>query len=304
MSAYHHHRLPLFIAERKTTCKEATSQDLTDHRALREQLHTIRTASLEERHGRERNWKAEKNVTETENHSTQIYNCADGNQYCKSMTKPQPRTQICTKHIWYWFFEFGSKRSSFNPGIVSEFYFWWSEQTSVPIIYFLRILRCTLTSYIPTHHQDLHIRRQRAKQKTSIDPNGYSMGSKSNMNPNLMKFITQHSSVHVMRKEKAGRKSEAACWNNPNLIPHTVPTLYYSSQLYNCTKNVFRDTRRINETISIFRCQRIWLHAQMIRLLIQISYIQLITNTFSSKSQQQHFFPLSHSPVVLPRKGC
>ena len=114
MSAYHHHRLPLFIAERKTTCKEATSQDLTDHRALREQLHTIRTASLEERHGRERNWKAEKNVTETENHSTQIYNCADGNQYCKSMTKPQPRTQICTKHIWYWFFEFGSKRSSFN----------------------------------------------------------------------------------------------------------------------------------------------------------------------------------------------
>ena len=49
--------------------------------------------------------------------------------------------------------------------------------------------------------------------------------------PNLMKFIKQHSSVHVVRKEKARRKSEAACWNYQNLIPHTAPTLHYSSQL-------------------------------------------------------------------------
>ena len=31
-----------------------------------------------------------------------------------------------------------------------------------------------------------------------------------------------------MRKENARRKSEAACWNYQNLIPHTVPTLYSS----------------------------------------------------------------------------
>jgi len=51
--------------QRKATSKQARNQDLTDHGALRGQLH-IRTANLE-RHGSQRDWKAEKSVTEIEN---------------------------------------------------------------------------------------------------------------------------------------------------------------------------------------------------------------------------------------------
>ena len=49
LSAYHHQRSRLlFFAQRKANCKKAGNQDLTDHRALRQQLRTIRTASVEE----------------------------------------------------------------------------------------------------------------------------------------------------------------------------------------------------------------------------------------------------------------
>ena len=69
------------MAQRKTTCKEAWNQDPTDHGALREQLPTIRTASLEERHGSENGWKAEKKVREMENHSIpQLYKCTNINK--------------------------------------------------------------------------------------------------------------------------------------------------------------------------------------------------------------------------------
>lgn len=134
----------------------------------------------------------------------------------------------------------------------------------------------------------------------SIDPNGYSMGSKSNMNPNLMKFITQHSSVHVMRKEKARRKSEAACWNYQNLIPHTVPTPHYSSQLI-VQKCVTRYQKNKWNHLNIQMSENLTPCSNDSPLYSNILHS---TNTFSSKSQQQHFFPLSHSPVVLPRKGC
>jgi len=53
---------------------------LTDHRALREQLHTIRTASLEERHGSESDWKAEKHVTQIENLRTILHKFTDINE--------------------------------------------------------------------------------------------------------------------------------------------------------------------------------------------------------------------------------
>jgi len=65
------------MAQRRTTCKEAKNQDLTDHRTLREQLHTIRTGSFEERHGTKTHWKAEKNATKMENHSIQLYTATD-----------------------------------------------------------------------------------------------------------------------------------------------------------------------------------------------------------------------------------
>ena len=132
-SAYHHRRLLLFIPQQKATCKEPWNQDLTDHRALREQLRTIRIDSLEEGHGRERDWKAEKNVTEMENHSTVHYNSTKALTHwqarvSKSMTKPEPRTKfpynVQTWHgLWI--------------------YSWLSEQTSVRITYFLQISRRT-----------------------------------------------------------------------------------------------------------------------------------------------------------------
>ena len=195
--------------------------------------------------------------------------------------------------------------------MVSEFYLWWSEQTSVPIIYFLQILRCTLTSYIPTHHQDLH---SKSKSQTknirttwnSIDPNGYSMGSKSNMNPNLMKFITQHSSVHVMRKEKARRKSEAACWNYQNLIPHTVPTLHYSSQLI-VQKCVTRYQKNKWNHLNIQMSENLTPCSNdsplYSNILHSFNYTIIINNTFSSKSQQQHFFPFVTFSCSAPSQG-
>ena len=158
------------------------------------------------------------------------------------MTKPQPRTQICTKHM-YDIDSLSLVRNVlpriilFNPGIVSEFLFEmvWADfspnylLSSDSSVYFNKLH--SNTSSGSAHSKSKSQTKNIRTTWNSIDPNGYSMGSKSNMNPNLMKFITQHSSVHVMRKEKARRKSEAACWNYQNLIPHTVPTPHYSSQL-------------------------------------------------------------------------
>ena len=126
------------MAQRKMTCKEATSQDLTDHRGLREQLRTIRTASLEERHGRERDRKAEKNVTESENRALNTTLQMRWRQQARVWPNLEPGTQLYTK---YDIESLGLGRTVlhriilFNPGVVSEFYWWWCEQTSVRIIY-------------------------------------------------------------------------------------------------------------------------------------------------------------------------
>ena len=69
----------------------------------------------------------------------------------KSMTKPEPRTQIYTKY------DVDSlslvrtvlhRITLLNPGMVWDVYSWWCEQTSVRIVYPLTILRRTLISYI------------------------------------------------------------------------------------------------------------------------------------------------------------
>ena len=188
----------------------------------------------------------------------------------------------------------------FNPGIVSEFHSRWSEKTSVPIIYFLRILRCTLTSYIPTHRQDLH---SKSKSQTrniratwnSIDPNGYSMGSKSNIQTSWNSSHNTHRCMLWGRRKQEENLRLHGCMLKQSKFDSTYCTNAVLFISINCTKNVFRDTRRINETISIFRCQRIWLHAQMIHLCILHSAARASSSIFSS---------LSHSPVVLPGKGC
>ena len=116
----------------------------------------------------------------------------------------------------------------FNPGMMSEFHSWWSEQTSVPTIYFLQILRCTLTSYIPTHRQDLH---SKSKSQTknirttwnSIDPNGYSMGSKSNLQ------TSWNSSNNTRRCMLWGRRKQ-----EENLRLHVETNKIWFHILYQC----------------------------------------------------------------------
>ena len=194
------------MAQRRTTCKEAKNQDLTDHRTLREQLHTIRTASFKERHGTKTHWKAEKNATKMENHSIQLYTATDilkkeSGQTVTGTTNPNIQNIFKTK-TWCWFLDLGSKRSSSN-------HTWCCEQNWVRVsivIYFLRILQCTSVSYIETHHQDLNVRRQTAKKEHEIadSRSQTAMGSKTKI-PKLMKFITKHPWVQVLRKEERNR---------------------------------------------------------------------------------------------------
>ena len=120
----------------------------------------------------------------------------------------------------------------FNPGIASESHSWWSEQTSVLIIYVLRILRCTLTSYIPTHRQDPH---SKSKSQTknirttwnSIDPNGYSMGSKSNIQ------TSWNSSHNTHRCMLWGRRHRCMLWGrrkqeeNLRLLVETIKNWFH-----------------------------------------------------------------------------
>ena len=124
----------------------------------------------------------------------------------------------------------------------------------------------------------------------SIDPNGYSMGSKSNMNPNLMKFITQH--------------SEAACWNYQNLIPHTVPTLHYSSQLI-VKKCVTRYQKNKWNHLNIQMSENLTPCSNDSPLYSNILHSFNYTIIHSAaRASSSIFSPLSHSPLVLPRKGC
>ena len=171
------------MVERKEIGKETTSQDLTDHRALLEQLHTIRTASLEERHGSERDWKAKKNVTEIENHAIRIHWYLISTN--KSMTKPKPRTQMYKNNQKY---DFDAsifilhRIILFNPGMVSEFYLWWCEQVSVRIIYFLQILQCTFNKIHRITSRSAHafVAKQQSKKTNKHWPQ-MAMESKTNI---------------------------------------------------------------------------------------------------------------------------
>ena len=78
-------------------------------------------------------------------------------------------------------------------------------------------------SYIPTHHQDLHIHNQRAKQKQT---------TWNTTHPRWLQETKPTSKPHeILRKTQIGACStegkknnlEVACWDRPNLIPHVVP---------------------------------------------------------------------------------
>ena len=128
-----------------------------------------------------------------------------------------------------------------------------------------------------------------------------------------------NSSENTNRCMFSGRKKnnlEVACWDRPDLIPHAVPLFISILQRFDSTY------LKMNETISIFRCQRIWFHAQMIHLfhstivcsaptgsssdfslrqiLLQCSLARIANPALQSALQECHFFP--KGSVMLIRR--
>ena len=131
----------------------------------------------------------------------------------------------------------------------------------------------------------------------SIDPNGYSMGSKSNMNPNLMKFIKKHPSVHVLRKENIQKNLDVACWNHPNLIPllyHCVPLFIAILQRFDSTH-----LNRINETIETISMFRDQTFDSMLKWFT--SFIQLIYS--AARGRSNIIFPFATFSCSAPSRG-
>ena len=152
-------------------------------------------------------------------------------------------------------------------------------------------------SYIPTHHQDLHIRSQRSQTKNKPHeiphtPDGY---RKQNQHRNLMKFIELTPIGHVLRKEKTNETI--------NLIPHAVPLFISILQSFDSTY------LKMNETISIFRCQRIWFYSastgsssdfSLRQILSQCSLARIANPALQSAWQECHLFP--RGSVMLIRR--
>ena len=146
----------------------------------------------------------------------------------KSMTKPQPRTQICTKHIWYWFYEFGSKRSSSNHTVQSWHTVW---------ILFVMVWADFSPKYLLSSHSSVYFNKlhsntssgsahSKSKSQTksirttwnSIDPNGYSMGSKSNVQ------TSWNSSNNTRRCMLWGRRKQE---ENLSLLVETIKIWFH-----------------------------------------------------------------------------
>ena len=186
----------------------------------------------------------------------------------------------------YWFFD---SDSSSNQSVQSLRCVWIllvmvASASSLHIQLLSSNYSVYFNSYIPTHHQDLHIRSQRAKQKqttwNTTHPR-WLQEAKPTSKPHEIHRINTHWTV--LRKEKTNE----TIWTLPNLIPHAVPLFISILQRFDSTY------LKMNETISIFGCQRIWFHAQMIHLF-SFNY-----SIFSTNGQQQRFFPSPDSLAVL-----
>ena len=196
------------MAEWKTTCKEPWNQDLTDHRALREQLHTIRTASLEERHGSgkrlESGEKCDRNGEPFYTTTLQMhYNALTLTS--NSLTERE-----------YWFFD---SDSSSNQSVQSRRCVWIllvmvASASSLHIQLLSSNYSVYFNSYIPTHHQDLHIRSQRAKQKTN------------------------HMKYHAPQMATGSKTNIETSWNSSNKHP----------------SDMFSGRKKTNEIHMLYRC--------------------------------------------------
>ena len=155
----------------------------------------------------------------------------------------------------YWFFD---SDSSSNQSVQSRRCVWIllvmvASASSLPIQLLSSNYSVYFNSYIPTHHQDLHIRSQRAKQKTNhmkYHTPQMATGSKTNIETSW-----NSSNKHPSDMFSGRNKTNETIWTLPNLIPHAVPLFISILQRFDSTY------LKMNETISIFRCQRIWFYS-------------------------------------------
>ena len=196
----------------------------------------------------------------------------------KNTTKPEPQTQVYKNIMllhWVWFEPFFIESycsilawclksicdglSRLLSGIIYR----------DSVIYFLRILRCTIYSMsIYELHSNTSSGSAHSKSKSQTKNKPLKQEGKNKQN-NL----------------------EVACWNHPNLIPHAVP-LFMSSQF---CKDLIRHTLRTSETISIFKDQRFDSMLKWFNSLIQIC-----SNSTFSRKIQQHFFPFATFSCSAP----
>ena len=190
----------------------------------------------------------------------------------KNTTKPEPQTQVYKNIMllhWVWFEPFFIESycsilawclksicdglSRLLSGIIYR----------DSVIYFLRILRCTIYSMsIYELHSNTSSGSAHSKSKSQTKNKPLKQEGKNKQN-NL----------------------EVACWNHPNLIPHAVP-LFMSSQF---CKDLIRHTLRTSETISIFKDQRFDSMLKWFNSLIQIC-----SNRHIQQEDPAAFFPLRH----------
>ena len=228
----------------------------------------------------------------------------------KSMTKPQPRTQLIIHK--YDVDSLSLVRTVlhriilFNPS-------WNSVWISFVMVWANFSPNYLLSSHSSVYFNKLHSNtssgsaHSKSKSQTknirttwnSIDPNGYSMGSKSNIQ------TSWNSSHNTHRCMLWGRRKQE---ENLRLLVETIKNWFHI--LYQ------RCTIHLNYII-VQKCvtryqENKWNHLniQMSESLTSCSndsplYSNILhpTNTFSSKSQQQHFFPFVTFSSSAPSQG-
>ena len=218
--------------EMTMTCFNHASWQITATSSLESRISNyssqITIKRLEERHGSESDWKAEKNVTQIENLRTILHKFADINEQEFDQTRtsnPDIHTKIC-------FLELGSNYSFSNQTVQS-----WCEQTSVQttLIYFLRILRGTL-SFIQTHRIFTFV-KEKVKRENNPLPISYSrpqMAIRSKTNTEASWNSSKKKEKNTHRRMFSGRnKTNKAIWTlhvekNMQIWFHIL--YHYSSQ--------------------------------------------------------------------------
>ena len=146
---------------------------------------------------------------------------------------------------------------------------------------FFRIfgLRCTLTSYIPTHHQVLHVHSPTTKQQRFISipwtPNGY---ARQNRHPNNL----EKTPIGIPCSEEKRNKTIWTSHVENIQIGFTI--LYYSSQ--SC-KQLIRHIQNEWNHLNVRRSE-IWFHAPILHL-----FDSKIFNQYIQYQEPAAFFPFA-----------